>query len=158
MLTLVWSGLDAPRLEIVRVEVDGANLRAEGTQIGIAYELRYLLDGGVLELEVVGGPRKRVEPGEADFVDLGFSPLTNTLPILRDNLEGGGEPRDYLMALVDVPSLEISASEQRYEPVAPGAVRFRSGDFSALLELDGGFVSRYPGLAERKYPPLHRVS
>jgi uncharacterized protein len=153
VLTLVWSGLDAPRLEIARVEVDGANLRAEGTQIGIAYELRYLLDGGVLELEVVGGPRKRIEPGNADFVDLGFSPLTNTLPILRDNLEGGGEPRDYLMALVDVPSLEISASKQRYEPVAVGAVRFRSGDFSALLELDDGFVSRYPSLAERIYPP-----
>ncbi len=40
--TLLWRGLDAPRMEIVRVEsLD----RANGTQIGIAYELRWRLDG-----------------------------------------------------------------------------------------------------------------
>ena len=39
--TLLWRGLDAPRMEIVRVEsLD----RAYGTQIGIAYELRWALD------------------------------------------------------------------------------------------------------------------
>ena len=74
MRTLVWRGLDAPRMEIARVEVDGDDLRAEGTQIGVAYELRYRLEGGALDLEIVGGPSARVEPGEADFVDLGFSP------------------------------------------------------------------------------------
>jgi hypothetical protein len=131
------------------VDFDGADLRAEGTQIGVAYELRYRLESGALELEVVGGRSARVEPGEADFVDLGFSPLTNTLPILRDGLQRGGEPRDYLMALVDVPSLEVSMSEQRYEPIDSRTVRFRSGDFEAVLELDeDGFVVRYPGLAE----------
>ena len=141
-------------MEIARVEVDGANVRAEGAQIGVAYELRYRLEDGVLELRVVGGPSARVEPGDADFVDLGFSPLTNTLPILRDDLIGDDAPRDYVMALVDVPSLEVSRSEQRYEPFAPGFVRFRSGDFTAMLELDeDGFVVRYPGLAERAQAP-----
>jgi hypothetical protein len=44
--TLLWRGLDALRLEIVHVEsLD----RAHGTQIGIAYELRWKLDGTVLE-------------------------------------------------------------------------------------------------------------
>ena len=138
-------------MEIARVEVDGADLRAEGTQIGVAYELRYRLAGGMLDLEIVGGRSARVEPGDADFVDLGFSPLTNTLPILRDGLHRGGGPRDYVMALVDVPSLEVSQSEQRYERVGTNAIRFTSGDFEAVLQLDaGGFVLRYPGLAERQ--------
>jgi uncharacterized protein len=151
MRTFVWTGLDAPRMEIARVEVDGAGLRAEGTQIGVAYELRYRLGDGALDLEIVGGRSARVEPGDADFVDLGFSPLTNTLPILRDGLHRGSGPRDYVMALVDVPSLEVSSSEQRYEPIAANTVRFRSGDFEAVLELDeDGFVLRYPGLAERQ--------
>jgi uncharacterized protein len=151
MRTIVWSGLDAPRMEISRVDVRGDELVADGTQIGLAYELRYRLEGGVLELQVVGGASARVEPREADFVDLGFSPLTNTLPLLRDGLHRGGGPRDYVMALVDVPSLEISMSKQRYEPIGPDAVRFRSGDFEAVLELDDdGFVRRYPGLAERQ--------
>jgi hypothetical protein len=151
--TLVWTGLDEPRMEIARVEVSGTNVRATGTQIGIAYELRYELDGGVLELEVVGERSARIGPDGADFVDLGFSPLTNSLPILRDGLHRGGEPRDYVMALVRVPSLEVAESRQRYEPLGPGGVVFRSGDFSATLELDGAFVVLYPGLARRAFPP-----
>ena len=154
MPTLVWTGLDEPRMEIARVEVSGSNVRASGTQIGIAYELRYELDRGVLELEVVGGRSARIEPGGVDFVDLGFSPLTNSLPILRDRLHHDGEPRDYVMALVDVPSLEVAESRQRYEPQSPGVVVFRSGDFAARLELDGAFVMLYPGLARRVFPPL----
>ena len=149
----MWSGLDAPRMEIARVEFDGTELLAGGTQIGVAYELRYRLAGGSLELDVVGGRSGRVDPGDADFVDLGYSPLTNTLPILRDGLADAAAPRDYVMALVDVPSLEVTRSEQRYEPFAPGLVRFRSGDFTAMLELDDdGFVTRYPGLADRVHP------
>jgi uncharacterized protein len=151
MRTIVWSGVDAPRMEISRIDVRGDELVADGTQIGLAYELRYRLEGGVLDLQVVGGASARVEPGRADFVDLGFSPLTNTLPILRDGLHRGGGPRDYVMALVDVPSLGVSMSNQRYEPIGRNAVRFRSGDFEAVLELDDdGFVWRYPGLAERQ--------
>jgi hypothetical protein len=46
--TLLWRGLDAPRMEIVRAEsLD----RAHGTQIGIAYELRWTLDGAVSSSE-----------------------------------------------------------------------------------------------------------
>ncbi len=153
MKTFLWTGEDAQRMEIARVELDGATLRAEGTQIGVAYELRYALGAGTLRLEVMGGRSRLVEPDEADFVDLGFSPLTNTLPIRAHELHHGGAPRDYVMALVEVPSLEVVRSEQRYEPFAPGLVRFRSGDFAAMLELDGdGFVVRYPGLAARAFP------
>ncbi|MDQ3865611.1 MAG: putative glycolipid-binding domain-containing protein [Actinomycetota bacterium] len=159
METYVWTGEDAPRMEIARVEVDDSNVRAEGTQVGVAYELRYVLDSGTLRLEVADGPSRLLEPGDANFVDLGFSPLTNTLPILADALHQGGEPRDYAMVLVDVPSLEVVRSKQRYEPVAPGLVRFRSGDFEAMLELDAdGFVTRYPGLAVRVCPPAPPIA
>lgn len=88
-------------MEIARVEVDDSNLRAQGTQVGVAYELRYVLDSGTLRLDVAGGPSRLLEPGHANFVDLGFSPLTNTLPILADALHQGGEPHDYVMVLVD---------------------------------------------------------
>ena len=119
---------------------------------------RYRLQDGVLDLQVVGGPSVLVEPGDADFVDLGFSPLTNTLPILRDGLHRAGGARDYVMALVDVPSLDVSRSEQRYEPIGPNTVRFRSGSFEAVLELDDdGFVRRYPGLAEQRTRSLREV-
>jgi hypothetical protein len=55
--TLLWRGLDEPRMEIVRVQsLD----RAQGTQTGIAYELRWNLDGRVLELTVDGRPGIRL--------------------------------------------------------------------------------------------------
>jgi hypothetical protein len=149
--TIVWTGVDAPRMEIARVVANGTDLVADGTQIGVAYELRYRLQDGVLDLQVIGGASARVEPGDADFVDLGFSPLTNTLPILRDGLQGGGTPRDYVMALVAVPSLDVTMSRQRYEPIGPDSVRFRSGEFEAVLQLDDdGFVLAYPGLAQQR--------
>ena len=78
--TLLWRGLDAPRMEIVRVEsLD----RANGTQIGISYELRWRLDGPVLELTMDGGPGIRVELGDADFFDLLHSAFFNSLPVAR---------------------------------------------------------------------------
>jgi hypothetical protein len=54
--TLVWKGLDAPRMEIAHVELGGDNLRARGTQIGSDYELRYEVEEPRLHVEVVGAP------------------------------------------------------------------------------------------------------
>jgi uncharacterized protein len=148
--TLVWSGTDAPRMEISHVEVAGGELRARGTQIGVMYEVRYELEPGVMRVGVVRGSRLVLEPGGADFFDLAHSPLFNSLPVLRDGLHREGEPHDYVMRWVDVPSLEVSRSEQRYEPLGDGIVRFRSGSFTADLAFDAdGFVMEYPGLARR---------
>lgn len=151
--TLGWRGLDAARLELVWAErVGDGGLRARGTQLGTEprpYELHYELVGGVLSVRVDG---RAVEVGleGADFFDLASSPLFNSLPIIRHDLHRGGEARDFVMTWVSVPELEVARSEQRYEPLAPGLVRFRSGSFTADLELDeDGFVVRYPGLAER---------
>jgi uncharacterized protein len=150
MTTCVWNGLDEPRMEIAHVELVPGGLEAAGTQIGVSYELRYGLAGRVLQASVVGGPSVEVELGAQDFFDLGFSPLFNSLPVRRDGLHMGGDARDYVMTWVDVPSLQVHRSEQRYEPVRSGVVRFRSGSFTADIEFDDdGLVTVYPGLAER---------
>jgi len=148
--TLVWSGVDAPRMEIAHVDVFGPEPTVHGTIVGVAYELRYELEPGLVRIGVVGGQRVVVELGDADFFDVAFSPLFNSLPVLRDGLLQGGEPRDYVMRFVDVPSLETETSEQRYEPLGGDVVRFRSGSFTADLVFDAdGFVLEYPGLARR---------
>jgi hypothetical protein len=140
--TVVWRGLDAPRMEIAYVDGE----RARGTQIGVAYELRYALETGRLLLDVVDGPTAELELDGADFFDLAYSPLFNSLPLWA-GLDGR---RDFTTRFVDVPSLEVSESAQTYEPVSPGRVRFRSGSFEALIDFDDdGLVTRYEGLAER---------
>ena len=149
MRRLVWRGLDAPRMEIAHVLSEGRELRARGTQIGTSYELRYELGERLLALEVVGERSKEVEL-DGDFFDLGYSPLFNSLPVLRYDLHHGGDARSFVMTWVDVPSLEVSVSEQRYEPRGRGIVRYAAGSFTADVEFDAdGYVVRYPGLAER---------
>jgi hypothetical protein len=70
--------------------------------------------------------------------------------VIRDELLRIGPPRDYLMCWVDVPSLEVSRSEQRYEPLGNGEVRFTAGQFEADIRFDeAGFVLDYPGIATR---------
>jgi hypothetical protein len=145
--TLVWRGTDEPRMEIARADVEGSDLRAQGSQIGVAYELRYELEPGRLQAEVVDGPSLDIGLEEGtDFFDLGLSPLFNSLPVLA----GLERATDFVMTFIRVPSLEVVRSEQRYEPLGEGVIRYRSGSFVADLEFDDdGFVVRYEGLAER---------
>ncbi len=137
-------------MEVAHVEQTDPDFVATGTQLGVAYELRYRLKPGVLRLELVGERTLELELDGADFFDLGWSPLFNSLPVTRDRLLEPGPPRDYLMRWVDVPSLEVRASEQRYEPLGDGLVRFRAGDFVADITFDAaGFVIGYPGIGAR---------
>jgi uncharacterized protein len=92
------------------------------------------------------------EFAEARDCDLGFCPLTNTMPILREGVRDGRGPVDLIMAWVSVPDLRVIRSEQRYEPIDERRVRYvgRHRDFVGELELDeDGLVIRYPDLAER---------
>jgi uncharacterized protein len=97
---------------------------------------------------------------EALDIDIQNSPLTNTMPILRNGFQSGGSG-DFLMAFVTTPSLRVEASPQRYEHVRASEngsiVRYisRDGDFTAELELDAeGLLSFYPRLAKRVDPGL----
>jgi hypothetical protein len=86
--------------------------------------------------------------------DLGLSPLTNSMPVLRHRLHEGGGPVDLLMAWVAVPELTVSPSPQRYTFVRRGhqarIVRYESldSDFVAEITFDEqGLVLDYPGIA-----------
>jgi len=145
--TLLWRGLDAPRMEIVYAEsLD----RAHGTHIGVAYELRWRLDGPVLDLQVVGGTAATVELGDADFFDLGHSAFFNSLPVARDRLLEPGPAREYTMRFVRVPELTAEPVWQRYEPLGNRMVRYRSAGFEADISFDAdGFVTLYQDYLER---------
>jgi hypothetical protein len=150
MKTLVWRGLDVPLMEVARVETEHGELTAVGTQLGVAYELRYRLDPQRLHVELVGDRELDVGLEGCDFFDLGYSPLFNSLPVRRDSLLVDGPTREYVMRWVRVPELEESELRQRYEPLGEGVVRYSSDSFTADIEFDDdGFVTRYPGLAER---------
>jgi hypothetical protein len=141
-------------MEVAHVERRGSELVAVGTQLGPSYELRYRLQPIRLSLEIVGQRSVEVELADADFFDVGWSPLFNSLPVIRDGLLESGPARQYEMRWIDVPSLAVSASEQRYEPLGDGQVRFSSGDFIADIRFDqAGFVLEYPGIAIRVPAP-----
>jgi hypothetical protein len=164
---IVWRGTDEFRAESAAVELWDDGLRATGTQIGsdyrVDYELDASLEGFVTNSLTVtargeGWSRaltlRREQMGEALDCDLALSPLTNAMPILRHGLHQQPGAADFTMAWVDVPSLTVTESAQRYEHVAPGVVRYVDrgafAGFTSELELDAdGLVVRYPGLAER---------
>jgi uncharacterized protein len=110
----------------------------------------------------VGGPDLPEAGGDADLLtgsldcDLGLSPMTNTMPVLRHGLHRGGGPIDFLMAWVSVPALSVHPSEQRYTYVGRSGehsiVRYegKHPDFVCDLVFDkDGLVVRYPDLASR---------
>ena len=137
-------------MEVAHADRRGRELVAVGTQLGVVYELRYRLEPEVLRLELVGRRSLEVSLDGADFFDLGWSPLFNSLPVIRDGLLESGPARDYVMRWVDVPSLEVTTSEQQYEPLGNGLIRFRSGTFTADIQFDADkFVVDYPGIARR---------
>jgi hypothetical protein len=146
--TMLWRGLDAPRMEIVHAESFD---RARGTQIGVAYELHWKLDGPVLELMMDGGPATRVELGDADFFDLHHCAFFNSLPVVRDGLlADDAAPREYTMRFVRIPELTAQPAWQRYEPLGNRMVRYHSEGYQADITFDAdGFVTLYQDYIER---------
>ncbi|WP_254868249.1 putative glycolipid-binding domain-containing protein [Corynebacterium sp. Marseille-Q2823] len=84
---------------------------------------------------------------------LGLCPLTNTMPIRRLTLLETQVPKTQLiMAWIDIPSLQVIASDQYYSSVDSETVRYESGTrgVDVELEVDGGGVDvHYPDLARR---------
>jgi hypothetical protein len=109
---------------------------------------------GFLALPDPGGDVADVS--EALDCDLGLSPLTNSMPVLRHGLLRDGGPVDFLMAWVSVPDLSVHPSRQRYTFVRPtpggAVVRYESleSDFTAELTIDAdGLVVDYPGIGRQ---------
>jgi hypothetical protein len=78
-------------------------------------------------------------------VDLGFSPITNTLPIRRLKLGVGGVAK-VRAAWLRFPELEFEVLEQRYIRTGDSTYAYESdgGQFHAELEVDRmGIVVRY---------------
>jgi len=172
---LVWRGLEEWLAEECSVSLDDNRMHADGVQLGAAvrpYRLDYELVTGpdwaterlLARVRDADGSRSldllRARDGswtangeplpELDGAldcDIEWSPLTNFMPARRL----GAAAADHLMAFVEVPSLVVRPSRQRYEPIDERRVRFVSldGDFVAELELDeDGLIARYPRLAE----------
>jgi uncharacterized protein len=114
------------------------------------------------EGDVAGGTWDGSLPDLSDALDIDIenSPLTNTMPILRNGFQREGSG-NFLMAFVTTPGLRVEASPQRYEHVREiedgSVVRYisRDGDFTAELEVDDeGLLIHYPRLARRVEPGL----
>jgi hypothetical protein len=105
-------------------------------------------------------PRPGGDPALLDDAldcDLGLSPLTNTMPVLRGGLLAGGGPLEHLMAWVSVPDLAVVPDRQTY------TFRHRDGDRSVInYASDGwtrdvvfdadGLVLDYPDIGHRVGP------
>jgi uncharacterized protein len=147
MLTAVWRRIDEPGMEIAYVEsLD----RARGTQLGVGYELRWELDGRRLAAGIVGGRSIEIELDDFDFFDVFASPYFNSLPVARDGLLEAGPARDYTMAFVTVPELDVVPSPQRYAPRGNRIVQYASPGFEADIHFGAdGLVELYDGFLER---------
>lgn len=87
-------------------------------------------------------------------VDIQWSPLTNTLPIRRLQLQPGQE-QEIRVVYLSLPGLETHVVGQRYERVNDHHVRYTSlsSGFQGDLTIDDeGFVVDYPGLFRRSWP------
>lgn len=185
---LVWSVSETAGFDAAWVVTSGDRLEADGVAVGQRprpYEIRYRLDTGadwvtsrlsvecrtaratrVLDLRrdddgwSVNGESRRDLAGALDC-DLMACPLTNTMPIRRHALHERPDDVTFLMAFVEVPTLRVVPSRQRYttrHPLPSGqhgtaTIRFRSGRFESELLIDAhGFVVSYPKLGRRIDP------
>jgi hypothetical protein len=180
---VAWAKDDPFGVEFAEVRLSDDRLSASGVAIGVEltpYRLDYTLETDenfvtsrlqvtavaehgrhTLELRRSPGGRWSADAELPDLqealdCDLGLSPLTNTMPVLRHALLEPGEPRDFVMAWVSVPDLEVHVSPQRYVPLGGGVVRFESldDDFTVEIAFDtDGLVVDYPGIGRRLKSP-----
>lgn len=99
------------------------------------------------------GIKQGTELGDALDCDLGLCPVTNTMPIRRLGLLDGQVPdTPLIMAWIDMPSLQVIASDQYYGSIDEETVHYRSGTRGVDVELEvdsDGVVIAYPDMARR---------
>lgn len=180
----IWSIHETSGFDTAWARIDGDRLAAEGRACGllptpywvsyglqtgaeyvtahIVVEARWASGSATLDLRrddrhwtVNGEPRPDLD--EALDCDLAACPLTNTMPILRHQLHRQPGDHTFLMAFIEVPSLRVVSSRQRYTHLhqtdSGAVVRYRSGSFQSDLTIDAdGFVVEYPKLGRRVEP------
>lgn len=183
---LAWQIDETSGFDSAWAEIEGTRLTAEGRTVGqvprpwwIEYRLETGDDfvtarleaearweDGAASLDLRRDPAAgwtvngdaRADLAEAFDCDLGMCPLTNTMPVLRHQLLRQPGDYDLLMAFIQVPSLRVVPSRQRYTQVRAGdpagaVIKYRSGSFESDLVFDAeGFVHDYPQLG-RRVPP-----
>jgi uncharacterized protein len=105
---------------------------------------------GIVDLDGPGGDPLAL--AGALHCDLGLSPVTNLMPILRHGLASGEGRVELSAAWVSVPDLRVQLDGQRYTAIGPNRIRYEAldGVFSATITLDDdGLVADYPGIARR---------
>ena len=175
--SIIWRRLDTPGHEWAQGLSDETGSRFHGTSIfldeGRPCYLEYLIecdpDGETASVEVVGevgddfieieilvddnGVWTMNEEVISDVagcvdIDLNFSPITNTLPIRRLDLEVGAS-QEVEAAWLRFPSFKLERFEQSYTRVDQYIFRYESrhGYFKRDLTVDEhGIVTNYPGL------------
>jgi len=182
---LLWTIDETAGFDAAWARIDGTRLIADGRAAGLspvpfwtAYsvetgeafvttrvrvESRWADGSATLDLRrdergwtVNGEPRDDL--AAALDCDLGACPLTNTMPVLRHELLTRPGDHQFTMAFIEIPSLRVVPSLQRYTQVRPGrpsgaVVKYRSGTFESDLVFDAdGFVLEYPKLGRRVVP------
>ena len=177
----IWRVDETAGYESAWLELDGLALRATGQaagQLPRPYWLSYTLHTDAVgvttslqvsatvddathrldlrrhagEWTVNGEPRPDL--AAALDCDLACSPVTNTMPILRHGLQRSPGVERFVMAFVQVPTLQVVATPQEYrhlQLVDTGAqIRYSSGTFVSDLLVDrDGVVVDYPTMAHR---------
>jgi hypothetical protein len=181
---LVWQVVETAGFETAWIALDGLAVSATGRAAGqrpepywLTYSLQTDQQAATTRLEVTavaaGAPRHLDLRRERDTwtvngavrpdldgaldCDLECSPLTNTMPIVRHGLHRGPGTERFVMAFVQVPSLQVVASQQTYTHLELGdrfaRVRYAAGSFTSDLVVDGsGLVVDYPTMARRIDP------
>jgi uncharacterized protein len=183
---LLWSIDETSGFDTAWASIVGDRLTADGRATGLLptpYWLSYRLetgdalvtsrmvvearrDGDSARLDLrrqdgrwtVDGEARSDLDGALDC-DLAACPLTNAMPILRHGLHRQPGDVDFLMAFIEVPSLRVVPSRQRYTHLrvhdGGAVVRYSSGSFHSELTIDAeGFVIDYPQLGRRVEPRL----
>lgn len=184
--TILWQRLDARGHEIATIGpcsdgwlVNGvAVFVATGTPCRVEYDIRcnarwttrHCVIRGSIGTRSVHREIERNDAGEwysegteiaavhgCDDIDLGFSPVTNLLPIRRLDLPIGAHAV-VRAAWVRFPELTVEILEQTYARVASDRYRYESagGAFQRELTVDAfGCVVDYPGLWRAEAATTH---
>ncbi|MBA2672145.1 putative glycolipid-binding domain-containing protein [Ramlibacter sp.] len=156
---IAWEWLERPGLDVANVERDEQGVRVQGRVVaeweGVPLDLAYTLhcepqwQFQQVELKLAHGAvrrelrlRKHSEGWEVDGaarpdlaealdIDIMGTPLTNTLPIQRLSWTPG-QSRDFVMAYIRLPDLQVQPVRQRYTAGASDDPKLRTFRYQML--------------------------